>query len=428
MKNVEMIRERLRARSPYNAVQRIFNIFGHYGPTVSPFRALLQDFVNLCLSHHVLPTFPVTATAVNRHPGFFRHFQTQGIEFAIHGCRHIDHTLLSTDEFHEQMQRAIRIFRHNGIRFSGFRFPFLRRNLSLSRIVSGYGFEWESSEVISWPLPGCVTGCMENPRDYQKIIDTYGVASHEAGPALPFVHQGNLEIPVTVPDDDILIERLNLSRHCVRESWLEILGHTRLRGDMFVMQLHPERFPFFRSALNDVLNEARMSGSVWIAPLGEIAAWWKSRLNAACSVSCSGDASWKVMCKNTACDQVPLQLCCAGKILDESGRENRDLKVKAPVKPVIGLNPPVAQEFIDFLRQEGYLFEEAEKKQSYALVFDGGSFSDKNKAELIRAIEGSDKPLLRFARWPSPYRSVLSVTGDIDGLDFWDYWTRFYGK
>ena len=101
------------------------------------------------------------------------------------------------------------------------------------------------------------------------------------------------------------------------------------------------------------------------------------------------------------------------------------LCIRSKNKPVIGLRAPVPHEIIDILNQEGYLFENADNDR-YNLLINEPDL--KSGESLIRKIEGCDYPLIRKKRWPYPYQSSLSVTGDIDGIDFWDYWTRFYGK
>jgi hypothetical protein len=35
-------------------------------------------------------------------------------------------------------------------------------------------------------------------------------------------------------------------------------------------------------------------------------------------------------------------------------------------------------------------------------------------------------PLLRVDNWPGGNQCALSLTGDIDGLDIWDFGNRFY--
>jgi hypothetical protein len=44
---------------------------------------------------------------------------------------------------------------------------------------------------------------------------------------------------------------------------------------------------------------------------------------------------------------------------------------------------------------------------------------------LIRHIESTDAPLVRYWRWPSEARSALCVSGDLDALTLVDYALRF---
>jgi hypothetical protein len=311
------------------------------------------------------------------------------------------------------------------VKFSGFRFPFLKRSPQTLGIVGEYSFEWESSEVISWPLPENITIGSLRRHDYQSILDTYHPLHCKS---LPWMNNRLLEIPVSIPDDDVLAERLALPKQWISEIWLEILKKTRERGEIFVLQLHPERFILCRPALQEVIRQACTSQDVWIAPLNQVAEWWKKRLNVSWKLELKGNGIYELIPDKSCEVHIEIRNPGDGSIESRIIPQKEPLKIHSGRIPLVGVIPPVRKEVIDILKREGYLFEEKRHSRSYAVTVSGTLSSQQDSARLLQEISGSKGPLFCVSRWPKGYRSAFSVTGDIDGLDFWDYWTRFYGN
>ncbi len=272
------VKRRLGTWSFSHVFSRIATIFKRYGWTSRRFARRLDRFVELLKKYDINPTFPVTASVVDRHPSLFRSLQERGVEFAIHGYYHIDYTQIEEKEVMEHLLRAKEIFKRHGITCSGFRFPYLRRNSTVIRMLGESGMEWDSSEVISWDLLSPSGFDNKYWVSYQRILDTYEPAQAKESPALPVYREGLLELPVSVPDDDILVERLGLKDgKKISDIWIEMLYHIRKREELLVLQVHPERFECFENALETMLQKAISLEDVWIAPLGEITRWWKER-------------------------------------------------------------------------------------------------------------------------------------------------------
>jgi peptidoglycan/xylan/chitin deacetylase (PgdA/CDA1 family) len=423
MSSITLFRERLRTRSLRYGAYRLLNIFKNYGFTRVPFSNLLDRYVEFLNDYTVRPTFPVTALALHRHPDLFKKLQDRGVEFAIHGYRHVDYTQLEPRIIRSHLEKAVQIFKQNGIQYQGFRFPFLRRNLESTRIVSEFDFGWESSEVIAWPIPELPGSSQVRLRDIEKLLFSYQVKSAGEQASVPWPYQGCLEIPVSMPDDDLLIERLHVSQAFIRTVWRSMLESSRERNELLVLQMHPERFFAFRSALRDLIHRARRR-DIWIASLREVSGWWQERARLRVDLI-KKRGGWLV-----AADGNSMVAFEIGKNGGRPGaREWRTLnpgqKVESQSKPVIGLTRPAPHEMIDILNQEGYLFEKAGNTR-YSLLLNDTDLKDRES--LVQRIEQNIHPLIRKKRWPRSFQSSLSVTGDIDGIDFWDYWTRFYGK
>jgi peptidoglycan/xylan/chitin deacetylase (PgdA/CDA1 family) len=165
--------------------------------------ALLADILN---SYDAKATLPATAVAVARHGEVASRHQGQSIELAIHGLVHIDHTQLSLDEQREQLGRARAIFAQAGIRATGFRCPYLRWNDDTLVVLSESGFAYDSSQALSWDVvDGRETGA------YRRVLAFYGAEPAAEYPSLPRLAGDLVRIPYCVPDDEALVERLQLT-------------------------------------------------------------------------------------------------------------------------------------------------------------------------------------------------------------------------
>jgi hypothetical protein len=97
-------------------------------------------------------------------------------------------------------------------------------------------------------------------------------------------------------------------------------------------------------------------------------------------------------------------------------------------RPFIGVSHSSSPRLVTFLRQQGYIIEQAKDDQRHTLYLDRPRFNIEDERPLLTAIEQGDFPLLRLGRWPYGARSALSITGDIDALTIWDYGLRFLGR
>jgi hypothetical protein len=105
-----------------------------------------------------------------------------------------------------------------------------------------------------------------------------------------------------------------------------------------------------------------------------------------------------------------------------------DFEVTAERRPFIGVTSRSSTRLASFLRQQGYIVEQAGNDRMHALTLDRPEFSREDERSLLATIEDDDFPLVKLGRWPDGYRSALSITGDIDALTLWDYGLRLLGR
>jgi len=405
-------------------------ISGRYGLTPAKMDRILAHFAQILDQFGCGATFPITAVALARSKGeVIAKYQSQNVEFAVHGYYHVDHTQLSLDEQLADMEEARRLFRMRGIACSGFRCPYLRWGEDTLTAVKQSGFLYESSQGLAWNVVDGV-----ETEAYRRVLSFYGAVSAKDYPALPRWDGGLVRIPYCLPDDEALIDRFQLTAdEQMSALWLAVLAKTYALGELFTLGLHPERIYLCQAALVATLRQARsLSPGVWIARLDEIARWWKARAETAVtlsqgeggeiSVRVNGPEGVTILTRGVATTPAPVPWDN-----DYQRIPSATFTLKATRRPFIGVSPSTSPDLKSFLRQQGYIVEQADDDQAYTFYLDRPQFRYEDERPLLARIEQGDFPLVRLGRWPQGARSALCVTGDIDALTLWDYGLRFLG-
>jgi len=383
-----------------------------------------------------VPSFPITARVLKRYPRVIKEFVNEGVEFAVHGYVHSDYTKLTLKSLTRHFEKAIKIFESLNIGFCGFRCPYLKWNEEVLEVISNFGFSWDSSQVVIWDFFEKDKIKSENWKTYQKILTQYKPYNAKNYSVRPTSKYNLVEIPVSLPDDDILIDRLGITeKEIIKNIWGKILKETYRQGELFTLQLHPERINLCTDVLESILKQAKkLNPSVWITSLGEIAEWWREKKDFSLEIEeqqknryqvrakCSKRAT--ILVKNSEVTN-PKKDFFDGYEIVESNR----FFIESSTKPVVGIpeNSPIA--LLNFLREEGIPFEVSDKKNEYGIYlgkFD--NFSELDGKEVLNAINHSSSPLVRFWRWPEKTRSALTITGDIDAITAIDFIIRVFGR
>lgn len=415
--------------------ERASVIVRRLGATPDRFQAALDALLAVLQRHGAPATFSATALPVARHPRPVQTLAAQGIEVAVHSFQHLDLTLLPPAAQRDQAVRARRVFEQAGLVPEGFRAPYLRWNDGLLRILGSTGFHYDSSSSVWWPV-------LPVDDRLQPVIDYYAPGDATTVPALPSLRpEGLVELPVSLPDDEMLIDRLGLTAADAAAIWREVLRQSYAADELFVLLLHPERGLACAPALDQVLTDARQKQpAVWITTLAEVATWWKIRPQCQIDLVAAGPGRWQVQVTAPLTARVLAQ---AAEILPWNETTAADsaivrpwlghthevlanrFVVCSPTRPVIGLAPGSALPLLGFLRQQGYIVEISAAHDLYSVYFDRSSFDATDEGrQFIRTVEEATTPLLRFARWPAAARSALVVSGDIDAITVWDYLWR----
>jgi peptidoglycan/xylan/chitin deacetylase (PgdA/CDA1 family) len=423
------------AKGPLALVGRVWSIARRYGITPAKMDRALRHFAQILRRFDCGATFPLTTVTLQRNSDSITRYMDHNIEFIVHGYTHTDYSQLGLDEQLAHLRRARETFAKLGIMTAGFRSPYLRRDENLYAAIEAVGFSYVSNQPVMWDVSEADVADTSTSAGFVRAIDFYDPWFADVRPSLPKLYNGLVEIPVSLPDDEILLDRLGAETgDLIQRVWCRILSETYQRGELFTVQLHPERITLCADGLSAVLAEARrLRPRVWLARLDEIAAWWQARKGANVEIADAGDGAFRLTVTGPSgttvlARSVQVDVPTDPWADDYHYVEGTAFTVRAPVRPFIGLSPAVSSQLLAFLQQQGYITEVGQVERGYAYYFDQTEFTPGQERALMAEIEGTDRPLVRLGRWPNRTRSAVAITGDIDALTLWDYVLRFLGR
>lgn len=424
----------LRAKGLSKLIHRSRTIIGRYGISTAKMDHALRTFSALLERYSIGATFPITAVALKRSSKVVSRYLDQNIEFAVHGYTHVDYTLLTLEEKKRHFQQAREVFQQSGISPAGFRSPYLSRDSDINAALQEHGFCYVSNQPYLWETEDLSTPTASDGEREKRIKDFYQpwLASQRA--SLPIMQDGLVEIPVTLPDDEILVERYNAEPRLIRETWLNILRRTYDMGELFTLQLHPERVNECSEGISAVLSAAcALSPRVWFARLDQIAEWWKERSTAALTVTQTGEGEYR--CTVQGPKQATVLACGVEITAPVTPWVNgmkcvhaTDFVVKSLYYPGIGVSPATSKELVRFLQQQGYAVRVDQDRRKFKCYFDITNFVPNNERSVLTHVGSNHIPCVQLGHWPNGTRSALAITGDIDALTLWDYGMRVFGR
>jgi peptidoglycan/xylan/chitin deacetylase (PgdA/CDA1 family) len=386
----------------------------------------LDRYSGITSAHGVRPTWPTTACVLERHPALLRRYAERGIELALHGLVHGDHAAIDGQRQRATIARAITVFERNGLRPTGFRGPYLRYNAATLDALRALGLRYHSSQAVVFALRSAHLDANAEAQ-YALALRLYGAIDARTTAVRPRLRDRLVDIPVAVPDDEILLDRLRLAEPDLSTEWLHVLELSYARGDLFTVQLHPERIDELGEALESTLRAARgRRPVVYVARLDDIADWWVRRSRFELRVTPAGDGRCRVSL--TADPDVTLLVRGLAIAAEpwygrDARTDAREFEADAERLPVVGVSSRSPLEVTRFIEEEGFATERSDRGAGYGAYVDvpDASWSE---ASLLDALESAPGPLVRIWRWPDGARSALSVTGDIDALTIRDFVTR----
>ncbi|MEM5774588.1 MAG: polysaccharide deacetylase family protein [Anaerolineaceae bacterium] len=419
-------------RGPKYVKQRAALLAERYG--ISPVKAQnrVWEGVRWLADLGCLPTFPVPAMVIRKNPQYFQRLQESGVELCVHGFSHVALAQYSAFEAAGQLVRAAGIFKQYGIAAQGLRCPYLSCTSELLSALPPGLFEYSSNLAVAWDVIARTQEHISGEAIGEVLERVYQPEQAGRMVCAPFERAGVIEIPVCLPDDLELHDVFGLDPAGMGEVWGRVLEQTHARGELFVLMYHPELMDRCQQPLTAVITRAAaLRPAVWMARLRDISAWWKEK--AGFSVQVLADE--KGLSLSFTCSERAAIL--ARGIEPESTHQPwdetyhrvtaRTLRISGGARPLLGVEPGAQEHTLSFLKEQGYILDTGQTAAQCAVYLDIETLNRRSSpVELIRYIEQTRGPLVKFGRWPNGNKSALSITGDLDALSLMDYAERLF--
>lgn len=235
----------LKTKGLVNTLRRISMIYTRY-----PFGGFLKsinDLLEVLEDNEAKATFPITAITLERNIDLIKGIKSNSIEWAMHGYIHTDYTKLEENVTLAHLKIGKKIFKKANIDVIGFRAPYLSINKKLLSMLSKNGFIYDSSKCYFTDIISRNIEEVKIILDYYKPLKKWSIKTYD----------GIIEIPVCLPDDEILVDRLKFRKEKIGKLWIEMCRKIKNEGGIPVIQLHPERGRICKMGLEMVLDWAR---------------------------------------------------------------------------------------------------------------------------------------------------------------------------
>ena len=377
------------------------------------------------------PAIIIPAKILKRYHRFFGSLSKENFEFAIHGYSHKNYKTMDLKKQVSQIQKAMEVFKEFKVPFYGFRAPYLSYNHYTIEAVKKNKLQWESDEAFLWDG---FKHHMYTKRFHEKAIRfLYNPLPAEQNLLIPRLNSGVVNIPIGLPDDEMLVDRYNITENIIIESiWKEIFKNSYQKGYVFVLHLHPERMFVCGKAMDELLKEAKsLNPAVWITGMKEVTDWWKEKSKFTITLQTKSKRGYRVKCDcpdkatilglNLHTDNSPdyfyhnYQLIKEREVFVESGQ----------TKPCIGVNPQCDKALLQFLTEEGFPYELSSEESNYSIFLkEYVTFNHNDEIKLLKKIEHATSPIVRYWRWPNNNKSAFVTTHDLDSLTLQDFFLR----
>ena len=431
----------IRTKGAHNFTRRLGTVFTRFGFSESPIRHALYTIIQTLQRYNGAPTFFIPAVILDRHPTLIAEIARDGAEIGIHGYVHNDYRTLSKDEQFKQTKRAILVFKSNKILYQGFRNPYLGWNDESLAVYAALELDYESNVAVLHDVVDLNAFPPSLRSSYAKSLELFQAAPCSIYALRPFFEGALLRIPTSIPDDEMLFDRLRLTdQREVGHIWSRVMQRVYDRGGLYTLNFHPERGVLCDPALDMLLSYARSRPlPVWVTRIGDVAEWWKERSAFRLNITSLGSDRWQVEASCT-----PRATLATRHLTIEDQQTNpwygtdvcvqsHNFTVNSPCCPCIGVSEQTPQKVPDFLYEQGYPCVRCSQEEAYtyAMYLDKPEGLGETREEqemckrtLVEQIEALEAPFLYFACWPNGNRAALAISGDIDSVTVQDFFLR----
>lgn len=235
-----------------------------YGLSREKMRDNIRSFVDVCAEEGTKGcTLFIPGTTVTNERELVGEIGGRA-EFGLHGLRHICYDAVDYQSQLSDFTEGWDIFKSLGLQAKIFRAPYGRTNAETFRALKELGCTIDSSRAYCWPIGDKTNGL------YDEVLKEYCLL--EA--SVPHEENGVIELPLSLPDDEMLADRLNLSPEKVAGIWSKCAKMASERNQVFVLQLHPHRMKKYGAAMRAAIRTAKDSG-MWVGSIGNLVEAWR---------------------------------------------------------------------------------------------------------------------------------------------------------
>jgi peptidoglycan/xylan/chitin deacetylase (PgdA/CDA1 family) len=431
----------IKTKGIHNFTRRLATVFSRFGFTELQTRRALYAVIESLEPFHGRPTFFIPAVVLDRHPTLLAEIADHGAEIGIHGYVHNDYRTLSHADQFKQTGKAISVFQEKRIPFQGFRNPYLGWTKESLQVFTELGFIYDSNDAVLHDVIDLDQFSPLLRSGFEKSLELFQAIECTSYTLRPYFLGSLLRIPTSIPDDEILFDRLRITD--VREVgriWSSIMQRVYNLGGIYVLNLHPERAVLCKQSLSALLSSTKDQPlPTWVTSLRDVAQWWKERNQFRLNISPLAPNRWQVEATCT-----PRSTVLARHLIVEDQAttpwhgvdiqvSSHNFAVYAERCPCIGLSEQTSEEVGDFLIEQGYPFARCSQQdaQLYSCYLDmpeglGTTREEQvqRKSKLLKHLEELEAPLIYFGCWPNGSRAALSITGDIDSVTIQDFFRR----
>lgn len=273
MKIQDGLKFMVRSRGLIKGIKRVLYIIKRFGFTPKKHLKCLKHYISIFENNKVKGTFFIPGTILQKYWQDISKLNSKFVEWGIHSDVHTDLSRLDKKCQVYHIKNAVEIFDKLNVKFTGFRAPYLKTNDSLLEVISESGrFTYDSSCSIIWDEI-----YNESSKSFFWAQQFYNMELHSRKKCQPQVLKNIYEFFVSLPEDDILVDRDNLNADSVYEIWEKILIKCHEYNEIFVLQLHPERIFELDKALEKLIKRAQsFEKPVKILSLAEISEFVKN--------------------------------------------------------------------------------------------------------------------------------------------------------
>jgi peptidoglycan/xylan/chitin deacetylase (PgdA/CDA1 family) len=391
--------------------------------------------------YHAAPTFFIPATVLERSPGLIRRIQRAGAEIGIHGYVHNDYRTLTKEAQARQTRDAISVFDQAQVRYLGFRNPYLGWDERSLEVFRNLGLTYDSNEAVLHEVLNMDALAPALADSFERSLALFQAIPCTEYNLRPHTEDGLLRIPTSIPDDEMLFDRLQITDAArLGDLWCEIMQRVYDAGGIYVLNLHPERGALARGALDALLRSScQRALPVWVARLSDVAGWWRERAATSLQISAVDTDRWQIeargssratlLARNVAVEGAETVAWPGGDLLVKG----HAFSVTAAAYPGVALSQRTPADVEQMLREQGYPTRKvASAEEALAGAFVdrpdglGATRQERQRAAsaLVREIEQGAAPLVRVGLWPEGRRAALSISGDIDSVTIQDFFLR----